>query len=488
MQTFDVYEDIAKRTGGDIYIGVVGPVRTGKSTLIQRLLSELVIPGMPPSSFRSVLSDEIPQSSEGKTVMTTEPKFIPGEAVRVRISDGAEVNLRMIDCVGFAVEGANGFEEDGKPRYIRTPWSEEPLPFAQAASLGTERVIREHSTIGIMVTTDGSFTDLSRAAYEKAEERAIEELKAIGKPFVAVLNTADPAGAEELRLKMEEKYNCPVLALDVLHLSAEGIREILRAALFEFPLLRADIVLPAWMQVLPADSEAIGEILTALKALTPKVAKLKDCLSLQDAFADEKKWKVPFSLSLFPAEGRAECAIEAQEGVFFEALSRECGETIEDDCKLMAYVKALAESKKGYDRIRGAFAEAEETGYGIVMPEEEEMELSEPKLVKSGPHYGAKIRASAPGYHIVKVEVTGEVSQILGTQAQGQSFVSELQEAYKEGDILSVDVFGKSVNALVTEELERKSAGMPPEVKRKLKRAIRRVVNEGKSNVICLVF
>ncbi|MBO4989508.1 MAG: stage IV sporulation protein A [Clostridia bacterium] len=483
MQTFDVYEDIARRTGGDIYIGVVGPVRTGKSTLIGKLLSELILPYLPPSSFKDRSEDEMPQSSDGKTVMTTEPKFVPGEAVKVKISD-AEVNLRLVDCVGFAVEGASGFEEDGKPRYIKTPWSESPLPFSKAAEIGTEKVIREHSTIGILVTTDGSFTGIERASYEKAEEKTVGALKEIGKPFVIVLNTAEKN--EPLREALEEKYKTPVLNIDILHLNKAELEEILQAVLFEFPLLRADIALPAWMEVLSPESKIIGGVLSSLREVSANIEKIKDAPLLESVFKEESVWKGT-TLSLFPAEGRIECRAEAQDGVFYGVLSEECGREIKDESELMEYVKVLSESKKKFDLVGSAFEDAEESGYGVIYPED--LSVGEPKLIKSGPHFGAKIRATASGYHIVKVDVTGEVSQILGTQQQGEAFVEELKSAYgSEEGILHKNVFGRSVESLLTEELDRKMNGMSAEAKRKMKRTLSKIVNEGKNNLICFVF
>ncbi|MBO5525345.1 MAG: stage IV sporulation protein A [Clostridia bacterium] len=486
MQTFDVYGDIAKRTGGDIYIGVVGPVRTGKSTLIRKFMTQLVLPAMPDSPMKDVTKDELPVSSEGKTVTTTEPKFIPGEAVNIKIGE-TSLNVRMIDCVGFAADGAVGFEEDGKARLVRTPWSETPLPFEQAARLGTQRVIREHSTIGIMVTSDGSFTGIDRTSYERAEEEAVKELKEMGKPFVIILNSSQPS--ESMRSAMQEKYNAPVLAFDVTKLDTDDIRVILETVLFEFPLLSTDVVLPSWMQVLPLASKTVSEVTSAVMETMKSVEKLKDCAKLETVFSDKAKWKGT-TLSLYPAEGRAECRAEAQDGVFFGVLSDECGEEIKDESALMDYVKTLSEKKKVFDVIGFALEEAEEKGYGVVYPDLASVRLTEPRLVKSGAHYGTKLRASASGYHIVKVDVTGEIEQILGSEEQGEKFVEQLRSAYEadERSVLDVDVFGRPIRSLVEEKLDSKMSGMSAEQKRKIKRTVSRIVNEGKNNVICFVF
>ena len=345
-------------------------------------------------------------------------------------------------------------------------------------------MIREHSTIGILVTTDGSFTGIERASYEHAEEKTVNALKEIGKPFVIVLNTTSPN--EALREALEKKYKTSVLNLDLLHLGKDGLEDILQAVLFEFPLLRADIALPAWMEVLSPESKIVGEVLSSLKEVSAGIEKIKDAPLLEGVFKEESVWKGT-TLSIFPAEGRVECRAEAQDGVFYGVLSEECGRQIENDCELMEYVRVLSESKKKFDLVGSAFEDAEESGYGVIYPEG--LSVGEPKLIKSGPHYGAKIRATASGYHIVKVDVTGEVSQILGTQQQGEAFVEDLKAAYgSEDGILQKKVFGRSVESLLTEELDRKMNGMSAEAKRKMKRTLSKIVNEGKNNVICLVF
>lgn len=488
MENYSVYEDIASRTNGDIYIGVVGPVRTGKSTFIERFMEQLVIPSAD-ESRRAVMTDELPQSAAGRTVMTTEPKFVPAQAAKISIREGAEASVRLVDCVGFAVEGAGGFEEDGAPRLIKTPWSEQAMPFEKAAKLGTEKVIREHSTIGILMTTDGSITELPRSAYVAAEEHAAAELKEIGKPFVILLNCRQPAAQEPLRASLEEKYGVPVLAVNAEELTEDEILEIMQKVLFEFPVVGIDVRIPKWMQSLPESSKVVSAVLTKLKKLAPSLVKMKDCLMLENLFGEEDKFLNPDNIAMELGKGKAEIRVEAKEGLFYEVLSEECGETIADDFCLMRYVKALAEAKRNYDKVKEAFAEAEENGYGMVAPSYDDMTLDQPKLIKKGSGYGVNFKANAPSYHILKVEVTGEVSPIIGTQQQGEDFLKDMLDNYEEhtDKVWETNIFGKTLRELVSEGLAGKMGAMPPDIRKKMRRTITRIVNEGRGGVICIL-
>lgn len=488
MENYSVYEDIASRTNGDIYIGVVGPVRTGKSTFIKRFMEELVIPSADESK-RAVMTDELPQSAAGKTVMTTEPKFVPAQAATISVREGAEASVRLVDCVGFAVEGAGGFEEDGSPRLIKTPWSDQAMPFEKAAKLGTEKVIREHSTIGILMTTDGSITEIPRAAYVSAEEHAVSELKEIGKPFVILLNCREPETQEALRASLEDKYGVPVLAVNAEKLSEPEILRILQKVLFEFPVTGIDIRLPKWVQSLPESSKVVSGLLSRLRKIAPSLVKMKDCLLLENLFGEEDAFVNPDNINMELGKGRAELSVEAREGLFYEVLSEECGENIPDDFSLMRYVKSLADSKRSYDRIREAFEEAEANGYGTVAPGEEDMSLEAPKLIRKGSGYGVNFRATAPSYHIVKVEVTGEVNPIIGTQQQGEDFVREILADYEEypEKVWATNIFGKTLRELVSEGLEEKAGAMSPDLRKKMRRTITRIVNEGRGGVICIL-
>lgn len=324
MKTFGVYEDIASRTGGEIYIGVVGPVRTGKSTFIKKFMQELVLPQVP-GAKKKRYTDELPQSASGRTVMTTEPKFVPEEGAEIKVKD-AVARVRLIDCVGFPVEGAGGFEEEGAPRLVKTPWNESPVPFQQAAEEGTRRVIRDHATIGILITTDGSVAEIPRIAYEPAEERAAEELKAIGKPYVIVLNCREPAGAEELRAALEEKYGAPVLALNAETANAAALVVALERVLYEFPVTAVDVDLPDWMRVLDTDSPLLTEVLDGVRAVAPKICKMSDCALLDTLYTESGRLLPPVSTELDAATGQVRCRVEAKEGAFYEVLGEQCGE------------------------------------------------------------------------------------------------------------------------------------------------------------------
>ncbi|MBR2646823.1 MAG: stage IV sporulation protein A [Clostridia bacterium] len=489
MENYSVYEDIAHRSGGDIYIGVVGPVRTGKSTFIKRFMETLVIPSAKESE-RAVMTDELPQSAAGKTVMTTESKFVPAKAAKITIAKGTEAAVRLVDCVGFAVSGANGFEEDGAPRLVKTPWQDTPMPFEQAAALGTEKVIKEHSTIGVMITTDGSITDIPRTAYVAAEERAVAELKALDKPFVIVLNCKAPSTQEDMRRALEEKYGASVVAVNVEEMGEAEILQILQKALFEFPVTSIDVKIPKWLQALPEDNVAVEGLLTSLKRATETIVKMRDCFALENMFDEDAEFLNPDEIRLDLGTGRAELAIGAKEALFYEVLSSACGEDVRDDLQLMKFVRDLAEVKRDYNKVKGAFAEAEKNGYGIVYPTAEEYDLEKPQLVKKGAGYGVQFRASATSYHIVKVDITGSVNPIIGTKQQSEEFVSETLRSYDEGrdKVWETNIFGKSLKALVGDELSGKTNAMPVELRRKMRRAVTRIVNEGKGNVICILF
>ncbi len=487
MRSFGVYEDIATRTGGDIYIGVVGPVRTGKSTFIKKFMQELVLPQVT-GAKKKRYTDELPQSASGKTVMTTEPKFVPEEAAQLKVKD-AVARVRLIDCVGFPVEGATGFEEGGEPRLVRTPWSEESVPFYRAAEDGTRRVIRDHSTIGILVTTDGSVTELPRAAYESAEERAQAELQALGKPYVIVLNCREPAAAETLRAELEERYRAPVLAMNVEEADAAKLASVLERVVYEFPVSCVDIDLPDWMRVLDADSPILSEVLGGVRAIAPKLVKMSDCALLDTLYATSERLLPPADVQLDAATGGVHCTVRAKEGVFYAVLGEQCGGEITDDLSLMRYCSQLAAAKKLYDRVGQAFDTAQEMGYAIVAPEETEMHLSEPTLVRRGGRVGVSLRADAPSYHVIRVDVRGEVRPALGTEEQSAAFVRRLAETLEEDPARAweTNMFGRTLKELLGEELLAKNRAMGETAQRKMRRTVTKIVNEGKGGVICIL-
>ena len=489
MENYSVYEDIAHRTGGDIYIGVVGPVRTGKSTFIKRFMETLVIP-YADEEIRNVMTDELPQSAAGKTVMTTEPKFVPAKAAKIAVAKGAEASVRLVDCVGFAVDGASGFEEDGAPRLVKTPWQETPMPFEQAAAMGTEKVIKEHSTIGVLVTTDGSVTGIPRSGYLAAEERCVAELKALDKPFVILLNCKDPTGAMTLKKALEDKYEAPVVALNAETMGETEILEVLQKALFEFPVTSIDVRIPKWLQSFPEDNRVVSELFATLKKTSGGIVKMRDCFALENLFEGETDFVNPEEIRMDLGKGKVEITVGVKEELFYRVISETCGEEIGDDLALMQYVRSLADVKREYGKVKDAFAEAEKNGYGIVYPSEDEYTLEKPQLVKKGAGYGVQFKANATSYHIIKVDVGGSVNPIIGTKQQSEEFVDETLRTYDEGleKVWETNIFGKSLRSLVGDELSGKTNAMPVELRRKMRRAVARIVNEGKGNVICILF
>lgn len=490
MVDYNVYEDIAKRSGGDIYIGVVGPARTGKSTLINKFMTGLVIPNVEDGNARNVMVDELPQSGSGKSVHTTEPKFVPANAAEVKI-DNASARVRFCDCVGFVTEGAQGFEEDGAPRLVNTPWNSEPLPFERAAEFGTEKVIKEHSTIGLLVTTDGSIADIPRAGYVPAEEKAVARLRESGKPYVIILNCVNPETEENRRLKaeIEAKYGATCIAANCRNVDENGLLDILRAVLFEFPVTSLDVDIPQWMRFLPQDGSALSEIISKIKTVSRDIVKMKDCSSLDGAFADCKFWKGEVAVNLNLADGKAKFTADVKDGIFFEMLSEIAGETLSDEYSLMKYVRGTSEAKHSYDKIKDAFECARVNGYGIVQPADEDMSLENPAVVRQGGSVGIKLRATAPSYHIVKVDVSGEVSPIMGAAAQSESIVQGMMNGFETHpeDMWDTNVFGKSLRGMVKEGLAGKVTCMPDEAKNKMRRAITRIINEGRGGVICIL-
>ena len=490
MEKYNIYEDVAERTQGALYIGVVGPVRTGKSTFIKRFLERLVIPRAEESK-RSQMQDEIPQSAGGKTVMTTEPKFVPAEPVSVSFGEHASAQVRLIDCVGYVVEGAVGVEEDGAERMIDTPWQAEPLPFSEAAAIGTEKVIREHSTVAVLVTTDGSVTGIPRENYIPAEEQTVKELKSLQKPFVILLNCREPSGADAQKLcaEIEAKYNAQTLAVNAEELDEEGLSHILERLLFEFPVTGIDVNIPEWMRSLPVENPLIGEIAEKLRAVAPKIEKMKDCALLEEAFSDGENLAGTESLGLDLSRGKATCTLAVKENVFYDAVGAACGEKIENDYDLFRYVCLLARGKREYDRVGAAFASARETGYGVVRPETQDVTLGEPSLSRQGQNVGLHLTAAAPAYHIFKADVTTSADPMVGEQKQSEEFVKGLLSDYGENEekLWNTELFGKTLRALVCEGLDKKSGGMNENLQRKMRRAIQKIVNDGKGNILCIL-
>lgn len=490
MEKYEIYEDIKTRTNGDIYIGVVGPVRVGKSTFITEFMKKLVVPNIEEKNNKKRTVDELPQSADGKTIMTTQPHFVPNEAVKIKVAN-VEMKVRMIDCVGYVVSGVMGHTEDDKPRLVKTPWSEEELPFEEAAELGTDKVINEHSTIGVVVTTDGSVTDIPRNSYVEAEERVVAQMKASGKPFVVVLNCKNPNSneAKKLSTALGQKYDVPVVAMNALEMKEEDVDKVIEGVLMEFPVTSVKVTMPEWLRALDFESEIISEIASEMKKLSANLNKLSDADKNQIAFAESASFE-PITVSKIEAgNGTVTFSVIPKDGLFYQVLSKECGYEIVDDFQLVSYIKELAVAKVEYDKFKGALEEVKQTGYGIVEPRREDMELGEPEIIKQGNRYGVKIKASAPSLHIMRVDVETEVTPIVGNEDQSQDLAKNLVEQFEVDpqSIWDTNILGKSLYSLVGDSINSKIVLMPVEAQRKMRKTLSRIVNEGKGGVLCIL-
>lgn len=491
MEKYNIYDDISKRTGGDIFIGVVGPVRTGKSTFISKFINKLVLPNINNKLQKQIATDEMPQSADGKTIMTTQPKFIPANAVKVQFKNKSSANIRLVDCVGYLVDGATGHEEDGKERMVKTPWSDEEITFTKAAEIGTRKVICDYSTIGVVVTTDGSFTDISREKYEESEERVISELKELNKPFIIILNCKDEKSEKTINLaySMQEKYGVTVVPKNVLNLESDDISAIMEKILLEFPMNGFNVNIPDWMRTLSAESDIIKEVLLGIKNKSENLSKMSDFSEFIDVFSESENF-LPLSISEIKlGEGVIDCDLTAKDGLFYKVLSNETGENLTCDKDLMSFIKSFSYSKRHYDKIKSALFDAEENGYGIVNPTIDDMNLEEPVLVKQGGKYGVKLRASAPSLHIMKIDVETEVAPIVGTEKQGEDLCNYLLKKFEDNPkgIWHTDMFGKSLHDLVSEGLNGKVFSLPKDAQGKMRKTLTRMVNENKGGMICIL-
>ena len=477
MEKFDIYKDIAERTGGDIYIGVVGPVRTGKSTFIKRFMDLLVLPNIANTYTRERAKDELPQSASGRTIMTTEPKFVPNEAVEISLGDNTDFRVRMIDCVGYLVPEAEGHMDGETPRMVHTPWSEEPMPFLEAAEMGTKKVITDHSTIGMVVTTDGSVTDIPRENYEDAEERVIAELKEIGKPFIILLNTATPYsdGTQALRGELAEKYEVPVMAVNAAQLKAEDIRKILEEMLYQFPIRELRFFFPGWVE--------------ALKGVMEKADKLADVPEAVEGLAEQEFLKKAYTDHILPGEGAADIALTFDDGLFYRILSETVNLPIENDYALISTIRMLSETKQEYDKIAAALSDVKRKGYGVVTPVFEEITLEKPEVFKQGSRYGIKLRAKGESIHLIKADVETEVSPIIGNEEQSREFIDHLISDYEEEPekIWDLNIFGRTLSSMVSDGMQNKIYRMPEDAQMKLQETLQKIVNEGSGGLICII-
>ena len=491
MASTSIYQDIATRTGGDIYIGVVGPVRTGKSTFIRKFMENAVIPNIADEYDRTRTIDELPQAGSGKTVMTTEPKFIPDEAVSVLLGEHTRLRVKMIDCVGYVVPAALGQSEDGQARMVHTPWSEEAVPFHEAAEIGTQKVINEHSTIGILVTTDGSIGDIPRESYVEAEERVARELAAQNKPYAIILNSAHPEREETTALayELEKKYNAPVALLNCLELNNEDIGNIMELILQEFPTTEITVSLPAWMRGLDSRHWLRRSYTQALNAIADNISKMGDItreFGRPSENENIKEWRVN-SLNL--ADGTAEVSLIPAVGLYYRIMSELTSLTIEDEADLLSKMKELSETKRAYDKVASALKDVSEKGYGVVMPDVSELKLQEPEIIKQAGSYGVKLRASAGSIHMIRANIESEINPIVGTEQQSEELIRYLLKEFEENPqkIWESNMFGKSLYELVNEGLHTKLAHMPEESRKKLSETLERVINEGSGGLICII-
>ena len=491
MAKHSIYEDIAARTGGDIYIGVVGPVRSGKSSFIKRFMESLVLPNIGEGYSRERARDEMPQSAAGKTVMTTEPKFIPDEAVPIHLDGSATLRVKMIDCVGYIVPEALGTIENGQPRMVRTPWSDEPMPFIEAAEMGTHKVITEHATIGMLVTTDGSIGEISRDSYVEAEERVVRELKSLGKPFAMILNSARPESdaAIALAYELEAKYGVPVALVSCMDLDAEDIRHILELVLHEFPVAEVRVRLPEWTTALEPTHPIHTSLIAQLRRAADRVHKIGD---IPDAFADFSDNEYVGSVSIDEVDLGSGCAyvrLHMADGLYYRVISELSGFEITGEQELIELLRELSAMKAAYDKVAVALRDCDEKGYGIVMPDVEDMHLDDPEIVRQSGGYGVKLRASASSVHMIRANIEAEINPIVGTEQQSEDLVRYMLHEFEEDParIWESNMFGKSLYELVNESIHSKLEHMPEASRSKLSETLERIINEGSGGLICIL-
>lgn len=486
-----IYSDIEKRTNGDIYLGIVGPVRSGKSTFIKRFMDSLVVPNISGDYAKERALDEMPQSSSGRTIMTTEPKFIPENAVQVNLDGNAKLKVRLIDCVGYIVPSSIGYIEDGNPRMVKTPWYEEPIPFNMAAEIGTRKVINEHSTIGIVITTDGSIGEIPRDEYKECEVKVINELKAINKPFVVLLNSTHPSdeNTKNMALKLSEEYSVKVLPVNCSTIDEKDIKNILENILFEFPIKQISISLPSWYKSLPQNSIVRNEILEAVKNKSNNIKKISEAAQLNEELQNCNGIEKIFTSDINLGSGSIKIEAELKKELYYKVVSDAAGEEVKDDADLLACLVKMSEIKSKFSKIKDALDEVEATGYGIVMPSIEELTLEEPEIMKQGGRYGVRLKASAPSIHLMKANITTEVSPIVGSEKQSEDLVLYLLKEFEENplQIWNSNIFGKSLHELVNEGLHTKLSRMPQDARIRMQETIERVINEGCSGLICII-
>ncbi|MHB1685170.1 MAG: stage IV sporulation protein A [Bacilli bacterium] len=491
MDRFDVFKDIAERTGGDIYLGVVGPVRTGKSTFIKKFMELIVLPGIHDEADRVRAIDELPQSAAGRTIMTTEPKFVPNQAARVNVAEGLTIDCRLVDCVGYAVSGARGYEDENGPRMVTTPWYDDPIPFQEAAEIGTRKVIADHSTIGLVITTDGSIAEIPRENYINAEERVVMELKELGKPFVMVVNSVHPYGAETqaLRVELMDKYDVPVVALSCATMGMEDILIILKEALFEFPVHEVNVNLPSWVMVLDPEHWLRRSYELSVRETIQDIRRLRDVDRVVGNFAHYEFIAKAVLGGVDMGRGVADIELAAPDDLYDQVLTEVVGVEIRGKDQLLKLMKDFAYAKREYDKIAEALRMVKLTGYGIAPPVLEEMTLDEPELIRQGSRFGVRLKAMAPSIHMIRVDVESEFAPIVGTERQSEELVKYLMQDFEENPlkIWDSDIFGKSLAAIVREGITGKLSLMPENAQYKLRETLQRIINEGSGGLIAII-
>ena len=488
MEKIEVIRNIGKRTGGDIYLGIVGAVRTGKSTFIRKFMENLIIPNIEDEYERKRCLDELPQAAAGKTIMTTEPKFVPATATKLQVDD-FPINIRMIDCVGYVIDGAKGYEDENGPRLVMTPWYQEPIPFIEAAEIGTEKVIKDHSTIGIVITTDGSITDIPRKNYEEAEKKVIDELSTLGKPYIVLLNSTHPMlpDTEHLAEKLKEEYKVPVIPVNVETMQERDMNSILKEALYEFPIEQIKVKMPEWIAILNPNNYLKKEYISKIKDAVTEVNKLKDIDKINNSFIESEYIAKAYISEVDPSSGEVSINLEAPSGLYSEILKDTIGTSINTKAELLSLFQELNIAKKEYDQIKSALKMVKQTGYGIATPSLEDMKLDKPEIIKQGSRYGVKLKAKAPSIHMIKVDVESTFEPIIGSELQSKELIEHLTKNTNGTDIWKSEIFGRSLDVIVQEGIQAKLSMMPDNIRFKLCQTLSKIINKGSSNMIAIV-
>ena len=491
MENYDIYKDIVSRTDGDIYIGVVGPVRTGKSTFIKKFMENVVIPNIDNEYKKERAIDELPQSAAGKTIMTTEPKFIPNEAVEIVLDNNIKLKTRLVDCVGYLVKNSLGYLEENMPRMVKTPWQDEEVPFEKAAEIGTRKVITEHSTVGIVITTDGTITDLPREEYLEAEERVIRELKELNKPFIVLVNSREPESryAIETVEWIKEKYDVSCMSISCENLERDDINNIFSKILYEFTIEKINLKFPRWITGLDVDLELKQSLFKSSSQSFNDVYKIRDVNIENIVLRENENIKSVEIEEIDLAKGIVNIKVELKDNLFYETLSNVSGMEIKNEGELFSLISEFSKAKKEYDKLAYAIHEVETKGYGIVTPGIEDLILEEPEIVKQGQKFGVKLKATAPSIHMIRINTETEVSPIVGSEKQSEDLVRYLLSEFEENPkkIWESNIFGKSLHEVVNEGLQNKLAKMPEEAQMKLQDTLQRIVNEGTGGLICIL-